>query len=92
MKIIRWLTGWGSLYLLAGIFLAALFWVQNLNIKPGDNELLSIGLLIGFGFVLNSWIDQHESDLIDSKKEEFRVDLEDVDCQEISSNHAERLN
>lgn len=92
MKIIRWLSNWGSLYLLAVLLIGALVWIQSLNLKTSADDIISIGLLILFGFVVNSWIDHHADIFIDIEMEKFQTEPEKSDRSDSLHQGSERLN
>ncbi|MCE5209405.1 MAG: hypothetical protein LLG42_13970 [Chloroflexi bacterium] len=90
MNIIRSLYRWGTLYILVGVFMGALFWEENLNTKPGDHTLLAFGIVFGFGFLLNRWITHHEANFLVSQFYQSRVDQEKSERRLENNIHSEK--
>lgn len=90
MNIFRSLIRWGSLYILVGIFIAVFFWEENLHIKPGDHVLLAIGILLGFGFLLDRWITNHETNSLISQFYEIQDEHEKSEHRLENKTHAEK--
>lgn len=59
MKTIRSFFRWGTLYILVGFLIAAIYWEQTISVPQGDHDLIAIGILIGFSWVMNLWIKHH---------------------------------
>lgn len=76
MNIIFEFLRWGTLYILVGVFIAAYFWEENFNINPSDHKLLAIGMLFGFGFLLNRWVAHHKTNFLVSQFYESHIDQE----------------
>lgn len=90
MNIIRSLYRWGTLHLLTGVFIAAFFWEENLDIKPGDHILLATGILFGFGFVLNRWINHHETNFLVSEFDDAQIDQKKGQHHRANNIHVEK--
>lgn len=92
MKIIRWVSNWGSLYILAAILIGALYWVQSLHLSTSADDILSIALLVAFGYIVSAWIDHHETNFTDHEITHYRVELENLDCRQAIHEESRRLN
>jgi hypothetical protein len=64
MNTIRSLVRWGTLYILVGILIAAIYWEQTISVSQGDHDLIAIGILIGFSWVMNLWIKAHPTNFL----------------------------
>jgi len=64
MNAIRSLVRWGTLYILVGILIAAIYWEQSISISQGDHDLIAIGIMIGFILVMNLWITHHPTNFL----------------------------
>jgi len=69
MKKFRSLYQWGSLYIWFGIFIAALFWEEKLQLSSIEHKFGEIVILLFFGLIVINWVNSHE--------ENFLVDLYD---------------
>jgi hypothetical protein len=54
-NVLRSLINWGILLFLFGSFIVALFWEEQLAIRPFDHILLAIGLVVIFYTLLFRW-------------------------------------
>lgn len=64
MKTMRSLVRWGTLYILVGILIAAIYWEQTISVPQGDHDLIAIGILISFSWVMNLWIMHHPTNFM----------------------------
>ena len=67
MKRFRSLFQWGSLYIMVVIFMGMFFWEEKLQLSLSEHKLLEIGILLFFCFFTILWVNQHETNFLETQ-------------------------
>jgi hypothetical protein len=64
MKRLHIFFRWLPLYLIVIILIGTFIWEEGLPVSITSHDLIGVGLLIAFFFVINSWVEHNERNFI----------------------------
>jgi len=76
MKIIKEYLSWIIPIIIVGIAFAGLLWEDKLQIPSFDHTIFAFGILVALGLILNSWMSNHEINMLASKINDHARELE----------------